>query len=177
MNDSPPLRDPALERRRPRGSDYLPQLDGIRAIAVGLVLLAHCVVVPSRGTLAWGLRHTLSNGWIGVDLFIVLSGFLITGILLRERTELHYFRNFYVRRLLRIFPLYYLLLVILWIAAPRLPFGPMYPAWTYFTYTSNLTAAFARVEWSPLGHTWSVAIEEQYYLLYPWVVFSVDRVR
>lgn len=158
----------------PAGGRYQPRLDGIRAIAVTLVLLVHCVPLPADGSrVAWALRHTLSNGWLGVDLFFALSGYLITSILLRARTRPHYFRNFYARRALRIFPLYYAVLLLLWMLAPLLPFGPFEPVWPYLTYTSNLAVVFGRAEWAPLGHTWSLAIEEQFYLFYPLLVLRL----
>lgn len=161
----------------PAAGSYLPQLDGIRAIAVTLVLFVHCVIVPGRGTAAWILRNVLSNGWIGVDLFFALSGYLITSILIRARTRPHYFRNFYARRFLRIFPPYYVVIAILAIAAAWLPFGPLRPAWPYLTYTSNLYLVFAHWEWTPLGHTWSLAIEEQFYLIYPILVLRLPKPR
>jgi peptidoglycan/LPS O-acetylase OafA/YrhL len=161
----------------PTAGRYLPQLDGIRAIAVGLVLLVHCVIVPEHGIVAWAFRHTLSNGWIGVDLFFALSGYLITSILLRSKSRPHYFRNFYARRFLRIFPLYYGLIAILAVAAPRLPFGTFSPSWPYLTYISNLWLVFKGWEWAPLGHAWSLAIEEQFYLLFPLVVLWLDKRR
>jgi len=161
----------------PAAGSYLPQLDGLRAIAVTLVLLVHCIMVPADGTAAWILRNVLSNGWIGVDLFFALSGYLITSILLRARTRPHYFRNFYARRFLRIFPPYYAVIAILAIAAGWLPFGPLRPAWPYLTYTSNLYLVFAHWEWAPLGHTWSLAIEEQFYLVYPILVLCLPKQR
>jgi peptidoglycan/LPS O-acetylase OafA/YrhL len=161
----------------PVSGRYLPQLDGVRAIAVGLVLLVHCVIVPEHGLAAWALRHTLSNGWIGVDLFFALSGYLITSILLRAKSRPHYFRNFYARRFLRIFPLYYAIIGILAAAAAWLPFGPLRPAWPYLTYTSNLWLVFSGHEWAPLGHTWSLAIEEQFYLFFPILVLWLDKRR
>ena len=164
-------------RRLPVSGHYLPQLDGVRAIAVTLVLLVHCVIVPEHGIIAWAFRHTLSNGWIGVDLFFGLSGYLITAILLRAKSGPHYFRNFYVRRFLRIFPLYYAIIAILAACAALLPFGPLRPAWPYLTYTSNLWLVFSGREWTPLGHTWSLAIEEQFYLVFPFLVLWLDKVR
>jgi len=161
----------------PVSGRYLPELDGVRAIAVGLVLLVHCVIVPEHGLVAWALRHTLSNGWIGVDLFFALSGYLITSILLRAKSRPHYFRNFYARRFLRIFPLYYAIIGILAVAAGWLSFGPFRPAWPYLTYTSNLWLVFSGHEWGPLGHTWSLAIEEQFYLLFPVLVLWLDKRR
>ena len=90
---------------------YVPQLDGLRAVAVGLVMLHHLPRVIGR---AVGPLQPLSDaGWFGVDMFFALSGFLITGILLRAIGSPFYWRNFYVRRALRILPLYYALLTLL----------------------------------------------------------------
>src|ERR1700738_1885766 len=89
---------------------YIPSLDGVRALAVGLVLVGHSAP-DFRGfsVLGLSLRHLLAQyGSVGVQVFFVLSGFLITGILLNTKGRPHYFRNFYARRGLRIWPLYYI---------------------------------------------------------------------
>jgi peptidoglycan/LPS O-acetylase OafA/YrhL len=161
----------------PRSGRYLPELDGVRAIAIAMVLLTHCVIAPQQGLVAWAMRQTVLNGAYGVDLFFVLSGYLITSILLRAKSRPHYFRNFYARRFLRIFPLYYAIILILAASAPFLPFGPLRPVWPYLTYVSNLWTVFTRREWGPLGHTWSLAIEEQFYLFFPVVVLQLNKVR
>lgn len=150
---------------------HLLRLDGVRAIAIILVLLVHCVVAPAEGFLAWALRHTLSNGWIGVDLFFVLSGFLITTILLRSRSDPGYFRNFYARRFLRILPPYYLLLFLMLFFAPGLGLPEFEPSWPYFAYVNNWTYVFGVPGFKPMSHSWSLAIEEQYYLLFPLAVW------
>lgn len=121
----------------------------------------------------------LVPGWGGVDLFFTLSGFLITGILLRARkrseTRSHYFRNFYARRVLRIFPVYYLFLTLTLLAANLLPdFGAHLPATTaervsYFLYLQNWPVFWPN--WlgmvSLWGSFWSLAVEEQFYLVWP----------
>jgi peptidoglycan/LPS O-acetylase OafA/YrhL len=124
-----------------------------------------------------------SFGVLGVDLFFVLSGFLITGLLLDAKGSPHYFRNFYARRTLRIFPLYYFVLAFLFLVLPRLVNLPpdlqqaqRHQAWLW-TYTTNFYIA-AKSSWSALtyvNHFWSLAIEEHFYLLWPLVVFSVRR--
>ncbi len=122
-------------------------------------------------------------GLLGVDLFFVLSGFLITGLLLEAKGQPSYFRNFYARRTLRIFPLYYFVLACLfvflpWVVTPSplLEVARSHQAWLW-TYTSNFYVA-ATASWSALTyvtHFWSLAIEEHFYLLWPMVVFTFRR--
>ena len=122
------------------------------------------------------------GGWIGVDLFFVLSGFLITGILYDAKGGPHYFRNFYMRRSLRIFPLYYAFLILIFAVMPLLRasgadhVGKQVWMWTYL---SNVL--FARVGWEGMPahttHLWSLAIEEQFYLLWPLLVWLASRRR
>jgi peptidoglycan/LPS O-acetylase OafA/YrhL len=119
----------------------------------------------------------------GVDLFFVLSGFLITGILYDSKGGPRYFRDFYVRRTLRIFPLYYAVLVVLFVLLPCLP--TTYPAalaesahhqaWLWL-YASNVYLALQRGWTLPyVGHFWSLAVEEQFYLVWPFVVLAFGR--
>src|SRR5581483_4595047 len=118
----------------------------------------------------------LGVGWAGVDLFFVLSGFLITGILLDTTRSPHFFRNFYARRTLRIFPWYYGLLIVVFLIVPHL-FTVARPgvsdifrhqAWLW-TYTANIAfegkhKIYFDADWLRLSHFWSLAIEEQFYL-------------
>src|SRR5262249_2846553 len=116
----------------------------------------------------------LARGWMGVDLFFVLSGFLITGILLDSRGADGYFSSFYARRFLRIFPLYYGFLA-LWFLVLAYVFGSAYSdlfarerqVW-FWSYTANWGRPD---ELGALGHFWSLAIEEQFYLVWPLVVW------
>ncbi len=150
---------------------HIPALDGLRGIAILLVLLFHC------GKFEWlPVRSVLALGWVGVDLFFVLSGFLITGILLDTRTRPNYLKNFFARRVLRIFPLYYFVLAVFlgyaFFFAPE-TYGYYLTHQAYFwTYTQNLLFAFEG--WPPegklLNHFWSLAIEEQFYLFWPFLV-------
>jgi len=87
----------------------IPELDGLRGIAILMVLFFH--FTPASGPLFF-LAHVFQTGWGGVDLFFVLSGYLITGILIHSVSKPHYYRNFIVRRTLRIFPLYYTCMVL-----------------------------------------------------------------
>ncbi len=107
---------------RPKLAGHMPALDGIRGLAVLMVLVFHFVgqMLPTN----WVERAIVGvtkYGSFGVDLFFVLSGFLITGILYEARDKPHYFRNFYMRRVLRIFPLYYGVLVLVFFVAPLIP--------------------------------------------------------
>jgi peptidoglycan/LPS O-acetylase OafA/YrhL len=151
----------------------LPQLDGIRGIAILLVIL-HNETGQYR---FFGLDRVFANGWMGVDLFFVLSGFLITGILLDTKESAGYFKNFYARRCLRIWPLYYASLLLMFGIIPvLLPahghtiFKRSSPWWAFPLFIQNfLIPAPARAT-GLLGVTWSLAIEEQFYLVWPLVV-------
>src|SRR5882672_5687186 len=107
---------------RALGEQRIPALDGLRGVAILMVLLNHFLpdrnYAPSR-VMTW-LSNAARSGWAGVDLFFVLSGFLITGILIEAKASPHYFRNFYMRRVLRIFPLYYGALVLVFVILPPL---------------------------------------------------------
>ena len=166
---------------------HIPTLDGVRGIAILLVLLFHFGQyghgLPPPSVLVDKVFYKACQvGWIGVDLFFVLSGFLITGILHDSKEGAHYFRNFYARRCLRIFPLYYLFLALFLLVLPRL--FPLHrgfqslrhDAFWYWTYLSNVWVA--RKGWDPFGvldHFWSLAIEEQYYLVWPVVIVIFKR--
>jgi peptidoglycan/LPS O-acetylase OafA/YrhL len=159
----------------------LPELDGLRGLAVLGVLFYHCDPLL-EGT--W-LHDAARWGWAGVNLFFVLSGFLITSILLDSRQKPRYFRNFYGRRALRIWPVYVFVLAICywqsgWFIDPTVPHLIRTPFWPgYIFFVQNLSAA---VMPSSIGPTWSLAIEQQYYLLWaplvrylrrPWMLAAV----
>jgi peptidoglycan/LPS O-acetylase OafA/YrhL len=163
---------------------HQPALDGVRGLAVLMVLVFHFVgqMLPTN----WVERTIVDvtkYGLLGVDLFFVLSGFLITGILYDARNEPHYFRNFYMRRFLRIFPLYYGVLALIFFVAPLIPLlrGPTLEylldrqAWAWL-YGVNIYLATHR-EWSfsYLNHFWSLSVEEHFYLFWPLVVFLLTR--
>lgn len=120
-------------------------------------------------------------GWLGVDLFFVLSGFLITDILLRTVNLPGYFKNFYAKRVLRIFPLYYLSLIIFFGVLPHIKNFPLDLSfyidhqWWFWTYLQNWFLIFYDVgNTTPaIQHYWSLAVEEQYYIVWPFVIFLV----
>lgn len=162
----------------------IPELDGIRGIAILTVLVYHWIivegdkplsVVPDRLT-AYG-----HMGWSGVDLFFVLSGFLIGGILIDTRRASNYFGVFYARRFYRILPLYWLLCLLAlvvfhfnlagsadvksWLYSEKLPW------WSYLTFAQNwFMVAYADANSRMIDATWSLAVEEQFYLTLPFVV-------
>jgi peptidoglycan/LPS O-acetylase OafA/YrhL len=163
-------------------------LDGVRGLAIALVMYHHffqnyhSAANTGLDRVVFGLA---SAGWSGVDLFFVLSGFLITGILYDSRHDPRYYRNFYGRRTLRIFPLYYAALVLFLVVLPAInhPQAQTYVAdfrdegfWLW-TYLANFRIAY-RGEW--YAHLipnvfWSLAIEEQFYLVWPAVVLLCAR--
>lgn len=153
---------------------YIPELQGLRGIAILAVVFYH-----SRprlaGTFAYGPAEW---GWAGVNLFFVLSGFLITSILLEARRKPHYFRNFYGRRALRIWPVYVLTLAICYGKADwfvGIAVGQAIrtaPWWAYLLFIQNLVHLDLP---AGIGPTWSLAIEEQYYLLWAPVVRFLRR--
>jgi peptidoglycan/LPS O-acetylase OafA/YrhL len=163
----------------PENRAFFPALDGLRALAFVMVFLDHYLTMP------WG--------WAGVDIFFVLSGFLITGILFDSRDQPHRVRNFYLRRTLRIFPLYYGVLLFILLLRPIVHWDLSWAWLLWPAYLGNYASllaphspgpAFERlVDFQPLGflghrqvllylgHFWSLCVEEQFYLVWPWLVF------
>lgn len=147
--------------------NHIPQLDGLRAFAILPVLLTH----SWRDYPSLPIARLGPAGWVGVDLFFVLSGFLITRILLQARGRGHYFRNFYARRGLRIWPLYYLVAVFMFALNPHWRLvEQVRPGsfWAFALYLQNFVYGTAAP--MPLAVTWSLAIEEHFYLLWPLLV-------
>lgn len=157
-------------------SGHIPALDGIRGLGVILVLIFHY----GSSTMALGLGTSVLRvtgiGWSGVDLFFVLSGFLITGLLYDAKGRQNYFKNFYARRTLRIFPLYYFAAIVVIILAVITGYGILggsNPVWVLL-YVGNFQMAI-NGGGSILDHFWSLAIEEQFYLIWPMIVLSLSR--
>jgi len=163
--------------------DRIAALDGVRGLAILLVLLMHCLYIAPLVGVDVG-AHPYARiamlGWSGVDVFFVLSGFLITGILVRGKGQPAgpYFRNFYMRRSLRIFPLYYLVICLLLYVLPNRPPATGSEQMSYLLYYQNIRyACFGELAFDPARLiTWSLAIEEQFYLAWPAVVwFTSER--
>lgn len=171
------------------GVDYrgkILELEGLRGVAILIVTIHHFWPAAGGFFLQWsGLAHL---GWVGVDLFFVISGFLIGGILLDTRQDERYFQNFYARRVLRIFPLYYALVLSLFIVVPLgqaiihdVPYAQTEfvresgnPLW-YLLFAGNIRESITGVEPAyMLAPLWSISIEEQFYLLCPLLIRWLD---
>ena len=173
---------PPERTTRHAGRGHLKALDGIRGLAILMVLVHHAFRsnFAAGGRLGQIAGNFIFYGRFGVDLFFVLSGFLITGILLDTREDPHFFKKFYGRRALRIFPLYYGVLFLLFALTPLLHLQWQDMGWLLLTDLQNLRPYLASnlMLHDNLGlfHFWSLAVEEQFYLLWPAVVFLIrDR--
>lgn len=177
-------------------SRRIPELDGLRGIGALMIVAYHFGAItpaPHHPLLrAWNLAIALS--WTGVDMFFVLSGCLITGILLETRHSPHRFRTFYARRALRILPLYYAAVAFFfWLYLPVahlalehgvyktgaqswMQTGMAEQVW-YWLHVSNWHTAFGHLEVSPVTQFWSLAIEEQFYFLWPFIVYRFSEKR
>jgi len=172
----------ATEHTPPSNRAFFPALDGIRALAFLMVFFSHYV--------------NFKPGGFGVDIFFVLSGFLITGILYDTRNEENRYSNFYVRRSLRIFPLYYAVILLIVLAWPifhwqwdwRWLCWPLYAGnWVLIVHRGTIDDSTMQLfngwlygrhsAFLLIGHFWSLCVEEQFYLIWPWVVFQVKSRR
>jgi peptidoglycan/LPS O-acetylase OafA/YrhL len=162
-------------------SRHIKSLDGLRGLAFLLIFFHHYALTTHATQMCVKVVAYLSDGgWVGVDLFFVLSGFLITGILLDTRGLPRYFTNFYARRTLRIFPLYYTVLGVLFVLTPWLHLQWHLGHLAYVFYAGNiaygLRPSLATVQPAvSFLHLWSLAVEEQFYLLWPLVVLAAAR--
>jgi peptidoglycan/LPS O-acetylase OafA/YrhL len=178
MPSAPSTAAPFVDKANPGGFRHIPALDGIRGLAILLVLGDHLLWGNDQAgstilRLFIGVRESL---WIGVNLFFALSGFLITGILWDTLGKPNFFRNFYARRSLRIFPLYYGVLLTLLALTHILHFQWNTWQWYYLTYTANLAIVGMPGLGLPhvnINHFWSLQVEEQFYLVWPLIVYRV----
>jgi peptidoglycan/LPS O-acetylase OafA/YrhL len=179
----------AVERLRDVTKQHWPALDAFRGFAIFVVLVHNVrllelkepsVAHTAAGVLMLALErawyHLEVFGWAGVQLFFVLSGFLITGILLDTKDEPGALRRFLVRRGLRIFPLYYATLFVLLVVVPPDPVirAALHDQVYYWLYVSNWAQPFEH-KIPTLAHFWSLAVEEQFYLLWPLLVLKARR--
>jgi peptidoglycan/LPS O-acetylase OafA/YrhL len=186
---SPKCKKPATTVVNNLTTEHYLQLDGLRGLAILMVLVYHfCLQYPifqgpEAGHRFGTLLQLAHAGWMGVDLFFVLSGFLITGILVETRANQHYFRNFLARRFLRIWPLYYLTLIIFIVVLPRLLASPPVElirmqhqqAWFWLYGANWLMAREGGFGETAGGYYWSLAVEEQFYLVWPLVVYKLSN--
>lgn len=154
---------------------YIKPLDSIRTIAVLLVILSHWLPLT--------YIKIFDLGFVGVNIFFVLSGFLITRILLENKKEaetnnqnkLLVIKNFIIRRSLRIFPIYYLTILILFLISEKTGTSIKQDFEYYVTYSSNYLF-FVKQDWDgKLSHLWSLAVEEQFYLIWPWLIIFTNQ--
>ena len=168
----------------PNLKGHVQALDAIRGLAIVLVTGYRFWERPAGDELpSDALTHLFSLGFRGVDLFFVLSGFLITGILFDAKQKPHFFRNFYMRRTVRIFPLYYAVLAVTlvflplagWSTASLFPEAHQHQSWLWL-YGANVLQSL-RGEWclGSFNHFWSLAVEEHFYLLWPLVIYCCSR--
>jgi peptidoglycan/LPS O-acetylase OafA/YrhL len=177
-----PVQTAYVDTTNPGGFRHIPALDGVRGLAILLVLGDHLLWANNQtGSVVFnflvGVRESL---WIGVNLFFALSGFLITGILWDTLHKPNFFRNFYARRSLRIFPLYYGVLLTLLALTHVLHFEWNHWQYFYLTYTANLALWGMGGLGLPhvnINHFWSLQVEEQFYLVWPLVVYRLRNQR
>ena len=151
---------------------YYPALDGLRGIAIIMVVIFH----------NFNFTNYFFFGWLGVDLFFVLSGLLITEILIKTSGKPGFLRNFYLRRILRIFPLYYLILIICIIILPLFPalrdnlkYYTDHQWWYWLLIENWLYIVHPPEKYNLLLHLWSIAVEEQFYIIWPFAILFIKN--
>jgi len=160
-----------------------PALDGVRAVAVLMVFAFHYGGGAHRGPLLKVADAIRLQGWAGVDVFFALSGFLITGVLYDTRHDSRFFSRFFARRSVRIFPVYYLVALVLLVLTPVFHYSWQAIHLLFLVYLGNIPGAFTPAIYQIharfpaadvyLGHLWSLCVEEQFYLLWPLLVWAI----
>ena len=166
---------------------HIKVLDGIRGLAIIFVMLYHFSIPYQQHYHLSGIdflfAKVLQMGWLGVDLFFVMSGFLITNILLNTKSKPNYYKNFYIRRILRIFPLYYGILIILLLVLPSISNSfdsktaiMQENSFWFWSYLVNWkVASLGTFSGFQSGYMWSLAVEEQFYIIWPFVVHAFRK--
>lgn len=161
---------------------HVPSLDGVRGLAVLIVFIFHYGGgAKSQILIVRVVGEAIHFGWVGVSLFFVLSGFLISGILWDSFASAGWWSRFYFRRSLRIFPLYYLALVMAFVAAAYTHANAkaLEHIWVYALYAQNIPSFNLQLSQFPqklhLGHFWSLAVEEQFYLIWPFILSKATK--
>ena len=159
---------------------YYKELDGVRAIAALMVIFFHFFSgISTDNSFLLMLKKVSVFGQTGVSLFFVLSGFLITRILLEAKEKSNYFLNFYVRRILRILPLYYFFLFLFYFVVPlilKTPILSLRGQIYYWIYMQNFAMTFNWFSEGPL-HFWSLAVEEHFYIFWPFVIYFFNNTK
>jgi peptidoglycan/LPS O-acetylase OafA/YrhL len=172
-----------MENRLTQITTHVPALDGVRGVAILLVLAAHFGGGRKfESTIMQAIGQLMVGGWVGVDLFFVLSGFLITGILLKTLNQPEYYRSFYGRRILRVFPIYYLTLMVTFIISEGSHQPWHWYQYSFFLFANNIAVVFYDNVGSVgpgliLSAFWSLAVEEQFYLFWPYLIRAATRSR
>jgi peptidoglycan/LPS O-acetylase OafA/YrhL len=181
FSTTPPLVSRATRVEQTGRIDHWPELDGLRGLAILLVIAFHSAeMFSARGGVMIVPAMAARAGWLGVQLFFVLSGFLITHNLLKSRGAPNFLSAFFARRVLRIFPLYYLMLLMFLVVLPLIAARPLEILKTYnsqiwiWVFLSNWHTPSGRAAyWFP--HFWSLAVEEQFYLVWPFVILILGE--
>jgi peptidoglycan/LPS O-acetylase OafA/YrhL len=170
-----------MDNRLTQVMRHVPALDGVRGVAILLVLAAHFGGGRKfESTLMQAVGQLMAGGWVGVDLFFVLSGFLITAILLKTLNHPEYYRSFYGRRILRVFPIYYLVLIVTIVISLMSHLPWHWYQYSFFIFANNIVVVF----YDNVGYVgpglilsafWSLAIEEQFYLFWPYLLRAAIR--
>jgi peptidoglycan/LPS O-acetylase OafA/YrhL len=164
-------------------TEHVPALDGIRGIAILTVLAAHFGGGRKfESPIMRLIGQLMASGWVGVDLFFVLSGFLISGILLKTSSDPNYYRSFYGRRVLRIFPIYYLTLFVTLFISLAMSQPWRWDQYSFFIFANNIAVVFDDTVGAVgpglmLSAFWSLAVEEQFYLFWPYLLRVATRKR